>query len=65
MITCGVDPDYSKRQLYETIEGGGSYKWTMMVQVMTPQEAADASFDPFDVTKVWPRGMPATIEVLR
>ena len=57
MMTCGIDPDYSKRQLFKTIDDGGSYKWTMMVQVMTAQEAADASFDPFDVTKVWPRGM--------
>jgi len=56
ILTCGVDPDYSKRQLYETIDKGGSYKWTMMVQVMTAQEAADSAFDPFDVTKVWPRG---------
>ncbi|KAL7422106.1 hypothetical protein Q5752_002749 [Cryptotrichosporon argae] len=51
----GLDPDYSKRQLYETIKAGGSFKWTMMVQVMTAQEAANVAFDPFDVTKVWPR----------
>jgi catalase len=24
---------------------------------MTPEEAAAVDFDPFDVTKVWPRGM--------
>jgi catalase len=23
---------------------------------MTPEEATKTSFDPFDVTKVWPRG---------
>ena len=56
IMTCGIDPDYSKRQLYETIDKGGSFKWTMMVQVMTAQEAAESAFDPFDVTKVWPRG---------
>jgi catalase len=59
-MTCGTDTDYSKRQLYETIKNGGSYKWTMMVQVMTPQEAAEVTFDPFDVTKVWPRGECST-----
>jgi catalase len=24
-------------------------------QVMTPEEAVSAAFDPFDVTKIWPR----------
>lgn len=55
LMTQGMDPDYSKRQMYEKIAAGGSYKWTMMVQVMTPEEAVNASFDPFDVTKIWPR----------
>jgi catalase len=32
-ITMGEDPDYSKRDLYETIDKGGNVKWTMMVQV--------------------------------
>lgn len=29
---------------------------TAYVQVMTPQQAEQQSFDPFDVTKIWPRG---------
>lgn len=52
-----MDPDYSKRELWETIERGEEIEWTAYVQVMQPQEA-DANllgFDPFDVTKVWPR----------
>jgi catalase len=56
MLKQGIDPDYSKRQMFETIKNGGSYKWTWMIQVMTPEEATKVSFDPFDVTKVWPRG---------
>lgn len=32
-MTQGVDPDYAKRELYETIDKGGSFKWTMMIQV--------------------------------
>ncbi|WWD05385.1 hypothetical protein V865_003460 [Kwoniella europaea PYCC6329] len=56
IMTQGVDPDYSKRQLYETLKNGGTYKWTMMIQVMTPEEASQTNFDPFDVTKIWPRG---------
>ncbi len=54
----GEDPDYSKRQLWDAIENGQEIEWTAKVQIMQPDEA-DANklgFDPFDVTKVWPRG---------
>jgi len=53
----GIDPDYSKRDLWQAIEKGEQIEWTAQVQVMKPSEA-DAEklgFDPFDVTKVWPR----------
>lgn len=48
----GVDPDYSKRELFELIEGGGDCRWIMSLQVMKPEQAATVDFDPFDVTKV-------------
>ncbi|KAI1642399.1 heme-dependent catalase [Daldinia loculata] len=53
----GEDPDYSKRDLWETIAHGEQVEWTAKVQIMRPEDA-DAEklgFDPFDVTKVWPR----------
>lgn len=53
----GEDPDYSKRQLWDAIENGEEIAWTAKVQIMESDEA-DAKklgFDPFDVTKVWPR----------
>lgn len=49
---CGEDPDYSKRDLWEHIEKGGKCVWTLKIQTMTPEEATQTSFDPFDVTKV-------------
>ncbi|KAH7160391.1 catalase-like domain-containing protein [Dactylonectria estremocensis] len=54
---CGEDPDYSKRDLWDTIESGQDIEWTAHVQVMQPDEADPdkLGFDPFDVTKVWPR----------
>ena len=54
---CGEDPDFSKRDLWEAIEQGQEIEWTAMVQVMEPQDAdpEKLGFDPFDVTKVWPR----------
>ena len=29
----------------------------MMVQVMQPENIASIDFDPFDPTKIWPRGL--------
>lgn len=54
---CGEDPDFAKRDLWQHIEKGGDARWTMFVQVLTPAMLAsgELDFDPFDVTKVWPR----------
>ncbi|KAJ6256455.1 hypothetical protein Dda_8956 [Drechslerella dactyloides] len=53
----GEDPDYSKRDLWDAIESGTPVTWTAFYQIMQPEEADAAilGFDPFDVTKVWPR----------
>jgi len=53
----GENPDYSKQELWEKIERGEYPSYTAYVQVMEPEEAdpAKLGFDPFDVTKVWPR----------
>ncbi|KAG7287488.1 hypothetical protein NEMBOFW57_007000 [Staphylotrichum longicolle] len=55
---CGEDPDYSKRDLWDAVERGDPIEWTAFVQVMQPEDADPdkLGFDPFDVTKVWPRG---------
>lgn len=53
----GEDPDYSKRDLWSAIERGEKITWTACVQIMKPEEAdpTKLGFDPFDVTKVWPK----------
>lgn len=53
----GEDPDYAKRDLWQAIERGEPVTWTAKVQIMKPEEADPEilGFDPFDVTKVWPR----------
>jgi hypothetical protein len=35
---------------------GDAPEWTFYVQVMPFAEAADYRFNPFDLTKVWPKG---------
>lgn len=50
---CGVDPDFAKRDMWQHIEHGNTCEWVCYVQMMTPQQAKEYRFDPFDVTKVW------------
>ncbi|WP_131735629.1 catalase [Actinomadura roseirufa] len=49
-----VDADVHLRDLYETIKRGEHPSWTVQVQVMPFEDAADYRFNPFDLTKVWP-----------
>lgn len=49
----GSDPDHATRDLFNAIEKGDFPSWTAYVQIMTPEQAKEYRFDPFDVTKVW------------
>ncbi len=64
-VLKGKDPDHATRDLYESIKKGDYPSWTLQIQIMTPEEAEDYRFDPFDVTKVWPHGDYPPIEVGR
>lgn len=59
----GIDPDHAQRDLVEAIDKKEFPKWDMKIQVMTSQEANDFSYNPFDVTKVWPHGDFPLIDV--
>lgn len=59
------DPDYAIRDLYNAIANENLPSWKVCVQVMSFDEAEKASFNPFDVTKVWPQGTYPLIEVGR
>ncbi len=47
------DPDHATRDLYEAIGRGEHPSWRLEVQIMTPEQAKEYRFDPFDITKVW------------
>ncbi|MFO8110465.1 MAG: catalase [Thermoplasmata archaeon] len=51
---AGEDPDHATRDLFQSIEKGEYPSWSVYVQIMTPEEAEEYRFDPFDITKVWP-----------
>lgn len=59
------DPDYSIRDLYNAIAKGDYPSWTFYIQVMNYDAAQKASFNPFDVTKVWPQSEYPLIPVGR
>ena len=59
----GIDPDYSQRDLFESIQKGESPKWRVCIQVMPENEADTYHINPFDLTKVWPHKDYPLIEV--
>jgi catalase len=48
------DTDFHLRDLRQAIKRGEHPSWTVQVQIMLFDEAADYRFNPFDLTKVWP-----------
>jgi catalase len=51
---AGEDADFHIRDLAAAITAGDHPSWTLYVQVMPYEDAADYRFNPFDLTKVWP-----------
>jgi catalase len=49
----GEDPDHATRDLFQAIERKEFPAWRLEIQIMTPEQAKDYRFDPFDITKVW------------
>jgi catalase len=59
----GKDRETNQRDLFESIEAGNFPRWTLFIQVMTDAQAKAVPFNPFDLTKVWPKGDYPLIEV--
>lgn len=57
------DRESNGRDLLAAIEHGDFPRWTLCIQVMTEEQARGHKHDPFDVTKVWPKGEYPLIEV--
>src|SRR5690554_967632 len=59
----GKDRESHQRDLLNSIDTGDYPRWTMFVQIMPEADAAKTSYNPFDLTKVWPKGDYPLIEV--
>jgi len=57
------DRESHGRDLFFAIERGEFPRWTMYIQVMTEEQALHHRHNPFDLTKVWPKGDYPLIEV--
>lgn len=53
-VLAGQDPDYAGRDLFEAIERKDFPRWNLKVQIMSEEQAQHTTFNPFDLTKVWP-----------
>src|SRR5205807_9142432 len=51
---AGADPDFHRRDLFESIERRDFPAWRLEMQIMPFEDAATYRFNPFDLTKVWP-----------
>ena len=60
---AGEDPDHATRDLHQAIERGEFPSWTLEMQILTPEQAADFKWDIFDITKVWPHSEVPPIKV--
>src|SRR5437868_11381772 len=57
------DRESNGRDLLTAIDGGDFPRWTLFIQVMTDTQARTHKHNPFDLTKVWPKGEYPLIEV--
>jgi catalase len=57
------DRESHQRDLFTSIEKGEFPQWRLMAQIMTEEQAAKTSYNPFDLTKIWPHRESPLIEV--
>jgi len=60
---AGVDGDYHRRDLFNSIKKGDFPRWTLKMQIMPFEDAKTYRFNPFDLTKIWPHKDYPLIEV--
>ncbi|ALS77653.1 catalase [Planococcus kocurii] len=51
----GKDPDFNRRDLYDSIEQGDFPEWELGVQIVAEEDEYKFDFDLLDATKLWPQ----------
>ncbi len=64
-VLAAEDPDFHLRDLHAAIGRDEYPSWTLEMQIMGFEDAADYRFNPFDLTKVWPHSDYPPIKIGR
>ncbi len=59
----GQSRETYQEALFGTIESGSFPRWKVQVQIMSEAEAEKTSYNPFDLTKVWPHAEFPPIDI--
>ena len=54
-LLAGKDGDFHRRDLFDAIKAGDFPSWRVEVQIMPYDDAKTYRFNPFDLTKTWPK----------
>ncbi|WP_339097362.1 catalase [Deinococcus sp. VB343] len=54
---AGKDADFHRRNMFDTIDEGGTLEWEFGVQIFTEEEAMKWDFDVLDATKIVPEDL--------
>lgn len=53
-LIAGKDPDFNRRDLWESIEAGNFPEYELGIQILEESEVEKVEFDVLDPTKLWP-----------
>ena len=54
---AGQDPDFHRRNMYESIEQGNCFEWELGIQILPEADEMKFDFDILDATKIWPEDL--------
>ena len=53
----GQDPDFHRRDMFDSIEKGNFFEWEFGVQLLAEADEMKFDFDILDSTKIWPEDL--------
>jgi catalase len=54
---AGQDPDFHRRNMFESIEQGNFFEWELGIQILPQKDEHKFDFDVLDATKIWPEDL--------
>jgi catalase len=54
---AGQDPDFHRKDMFESIEKGNFFEWELGIQVLPQEDEMKFDFDVLDATKLWPEDL--------